>query len=97
VADQNSTEWPFKHLRVTCEIVEHLGTEEDPQRSQHDAPEAEKPRDSSKTMGERKSVWFFKQAHFFDRTMRASTLYHINEIIRIGLALANMRLGCPAV
>jgi hypothetical protein len=42
--DQNSTDWPFQHLRVTCEIVEHLGTKEDPQRAQHDAPEAEKNR-----------------------------------------------------
>jgi hypothetical protein len=98
LADQNSTDWPFKHLRVTCEIVEHLGTEEDPQRSQHGAPEAEKNRAiQARRWVNEKAFGFFKQAHFFDRTMRASALYHINEIIRIGLALANMRLGCPAV
>jgi hypothetical protein len=94
--DQSDDDWPFPHLRVTCEIVEHLGTKEDPQRAQHDAPEAEKNRAiQARRWVNEKAFGFFKQAHFFDRTMRASTLYHINDIIRIGLALANMRLGCP--
>ncbi len=95
-AEQQSEDWPFRHLVVTCEIVEHLGTKEDPLRAQHEAPEATKNRAiQARRWVNEKAFGFFKQAHFFDRRMRASALYHINDIIRIGLALANMRLGCP--
>ncbi len=97
-AEQNDPAWPKRHLIITSEIVEHLGTAEDPLRAQHEAAGAEMNRRiQARRWVNEKAFSFFKQAHFFDRVMRASTLYHINDIIHIALALANMRLGCPPV
>ena len=95
-SEQADKTWPFSNLKVSCMIVEHLGTAEEPDRSQHAQHESEFNRGiQARRWVNEKAFAFLKQAHFFDRPLDASVLYHINGIVTIAVALANMRLGCP--
>jgi hypothetical protein len=90
-----SHDWPYPNLTVTSEVVEHLGTKAEPHRLQHEPDEAQKNRRlQARRWINEKAFAFLKNAHFFDRVIEASALYHINSILRIAFALANMRMGC---
>ena len=93
---QRDGSWPFEHLRVTVEIVEHLGTGDEPERTQHAASEVQKNRAiQARRWVNEKAFAFLKQAHFLDRPLDASVMYHINSILCILAAIANKRAKCP--
>lgn len=93
--DRDGT-WPYPNLKLTIEVVKHLGTEEEPQRSQHPPEEVEGNR---RIQGRRwvneKAFAYFKIARFWQRVIPLSVIQHINEYMLIALAVANMRMKCP--
>lgn len=88
--------WPYPNLKLTIEVVKHLGTEEEPQRPQHPPEEvACNRRIQGRRWVNEKAFAYFKIARFWQRVIPLSVLQNINEYMLIALAVANMRMKCP--
>lgn len=89
--EQRNRKWPYKHLKVTIEIVHHLGTKENPAREQHPAPETEHNRAvQARRWVNEKAFVYFDISRFFKRIISARNVYMIDSIKEISLAVANM-------
>jgi hypothetical protein len=94
-AKNEADEWNKKKqfIKLTVEIVEHLGTKENPNRVQHDPAEVEKNREiQAKRWCNEKAFMYFDISRFFSRCVRVSTLPMIESVKNVAIALANKRM-----
>lgn len=94
---QSLGSWQFGNLVVTAESPHFLHTKDAPQRSQHPAAEALENRlvQGRRWMNE-KVFAFLKDARFFQRTIKASTLHIVDELLCIACGIANKKMGVQA-
>jgi hypothetical protein len=95
-AKNEAEEWNKKQqfIKLTVEIVEHLGTEENPNRAQHEPVEVEKNREiQAKRWANEKAFRYFDISRFFSRCVRVSTLPLIESVKSVAVALANKRMN----
>ena len=65
-AAQRDGSWPYKNLRVSVELPEHLGTKEEPKRAQHETDEVITNRDvQGKALDERKGLCLLQNCAIF--------------------------------
>lgn len=96
--EQRSGAWPWNGLKLTIDIVKHLGTDEEPQRLQHPPEEVELNRSfQAKRWVNEKAFAYFKIARFYNRVVRNSVAHHIDGFKSLALAVANMEMGVPPV
>ena len=91
--NQGTLQWPWPHLKLEVELVEHLGTKAEPDRTQHPVEEVHLNRNiQARRWVNEKAFAYFNIAHFFDRVIRASTIPMIDMIKVVALGMANKKM-----
>lgn len=94
--NQGTPDWPWPNLKLEVEVVEHLGTKAEPDRTQHPVAEVFlNRRIQARRWVNEKAFAYFNIAHFFDRVIRSSTIPMIEMIKVVALAMANKKMGIP--
>jgi hypothetical protein len=92
----DTEDWPWPWLDITCEVVHHLGTKEEPDRTQHPPEEVE---DNRKYQGRRwvneKAFAFFDISRFFRRVIECTSVASMQLFKQLNLGIANYRMGTP--
>ncbi len=94
--EQASGDWPWKRLKITCQVVHHLGTDLEPERKQHDEEEVDWNRYvQARRWVNEKAFAYFNISRFFRRLIEIQSVGAIETFKTIALATANMRMRVP--
>jgi hypothetical protein len=93
---QQEDGWPWPHLILSCEVVKHLGTEEEPDRTQHPQDEVEINRYiQARRWVNEKAFAYFDISRFFGRTIECTSVASMQLYKELNLGIANYRMNVP--
>jgi hypothetical protein len=97
-SEQQKDTWPWPHLILTCEVVKHLGTEAEPDRTQHPVEEVVENRYvQARRWVNEKAFAVFDASRFFDRVIQCTSIESVHLIKELNMGISNMRMGVPPV
>jgi hypothetical protein len=93
---QDEEDWPWPNLFITCEVVYHLGTKEEPTRSQHEPEEVETNRSiQARRWVNEKAFAFFDLSRFFQHTIEWTSIAGVAQLKVLAAAVANKKMKVP--
>jgi hypothetical protein len=96
--NDDTENWPWPFLDITCEIAKHLGTDEQPDRAQHTEQEAIANRYvQARRWVNEKAFAFFDISRFFHRIVECTSVASMQMFKDLNIGIANYRMKVPPI